>query len=239
MPDNSRHRRHRANGLQARYITAAVIGFFILANTVHAASFPCRLAKSKTEKTICGNPELSKLDEHLGRYYAAARSALKSADTCLVGDQKNWLRTRRDICGNTACLRQAYLQRLAVLDPLQPGVTRIRNISLPRVKALVWIVPPALDQVAAPPSKNAKPHAAQGNILDEVETGDGYFLRTREGRRMLMVPLMFIESPSAEVLTSLAREKDVVEARGFSIPDDDGSPRFAPDRCLFIYRSIP
>ena len=239
MTNNSTHRKHRSNGLQASYLLAAVIGFFFLANTARAASFPCRQAKTKIEKTVCGNPELSMLDEHLGRYYAAARSALKSADTCLVGDQKNWLRTRRDTCGNAACLRLAYLQRLAVLDPLQPGVTRIRNISLPSVKALVWVVPPALDQVAAPPSKNAKPHAAQGIILDEVENGDGYFLRTTEGRRMLMVPLMFIESPSAEVLTSLAREKSAVEARGFSIPDDDGSPRFAPDRCLFIYRGNP
>ena len=220
------------------FCTVAIL-LLLLTSTAQSASFPCRLAKTKIEKTICQNVELSTLDEHLGRYYSAARSTLKSADQCLVGDQKNWLRTRRDTCGNAACLRQAYLRRLAELDPLQPGITRIRNISLPSVKGLLWIVPPALDQVAAPPSKHAKPYIAHGNILDEVADGNGYFLRTKEGRRVLMVPLMFIESPSTEALTALARQGSLVEARGFSIPDDDGSPRFAPDKCLFIYRGSP
>lgn len=222
-----------------RYLFLAFVVFFLLNDTVLAASFSCRLAKTKIEKTICQNAELSTLDEYLGRYYSAARSTLNSAETCLLADQKNWLRTRRDKCSNAACLKQVYLQRLAELDPLQPGVTRLRNIPLPRVKALVWIVPPALDQVAAPPSKDANPYIARGTILDEVADGDGYFLRTQEGQRVLMVPLMFLESPTTETLTSLAREGGVLEARGFSIPDDDGSPRFAPDKCLFIYRGNP
>lgn len=239
MMNNSTQIKHCSLGLQARYLMAAVVAFFLLSSTAQAASFPCKQAKSKIEKTICGDPELSVLDEHLGRYYSAARLALKSAGSCLVGDQKNWLRTRRDTCTNAACLRQVYLRRLAELDLLQPGVTSIRNITLPRVKALVWIVPPALDQVAAPPSKNAKPYVIQGTIQDEVVDGDGYFLRTKDGRRVLMLPLMFIESPTTEVLTALARDKSFVEARGFSIPDDDGSPRFSPDRCLFVYRGNP
>lgn len=222
-----------------RYLILAFVVFFPMNDTVHAASFSCRLAKSEIEKTICQNTELSTLDDDLGRYYSAARSTLKSAENCLVGDQKNWLRTRRDKCSNAACLKQVYLQRLAELDPLQPGVTRLRNIKLPNSKALVWIVPPALDQIAAPPSKHAKPYIARGTILDEVADGDGYFLRARDGQRVLMLPLMFLESPSTEMLTSLAREGSMLEARGYSIPDDDGSPRFAPDKCLFIYRGNP
>ena len=91
------------------------------------------------------------------------RAALKSADSCLVGDQRNWLR-QRDACKDAACLRQTYLNRLAELDPLQPGVTRIKNIELPAVNALVWIVPAALDEVAAPVNKQAKPASTANTI---------------------------------------------------------------------------
>src|SRR5262245_4455995 len=174
---------------------ATLVALFLLAGTAQSASpsFPCDQARTPAEKLICSSPELSTLDGHLGQYYSAARSTLKTADSCLLSDQRNWLRTQRDTCSDAACLRQAYLRRLAELDPLQPGVTRIRNIELPSVKALVWIVPPAQDKVAAPLNKNAKPFVSQGVILNEVASGDGYVLRASDGRRLLIVPLMFLE----------------------------------------------
>src|SRR6185503_5583366 len=107
--------------LAGRWFVAALIVScaLLLAGTAQSASFACDLARSTAEKAICGDPELSTLDEHLGRYYSAARSVLKSADSCLVSDQRNWLRARRDACSDAGCLRQVYLQRLAELDPLQ------------------------------------------------------------------------------------------------------------------------
>ena len=199
----------------------------LLAGSAQSASFPCEKARTAVEKTICGNQELSTLDEHLGRYYSAARSALKSADSCLVSDQRNWLRIQRDACKDAGCLRKVYLQRLAELDPVQPGATRIRNIELPAVKALVWIVPPAQDKVAAPVNKNAKPLIAQGAILNEVSGGDGYVLRSKDGKRTLIVPLMFLEGPTTDTLASLAKV------------GGDGSAHFAPSRCVFVYRAAP
>ena len=211
----------------------------LLASPAQAASFPCEKAKTPVEKTICGNQELSTLDEHLGRYYSAARSALKSADSCLVSDQRNWLRTQRDVCGDAGCLRKVYLQRLAELDPVQPGATRIRNIELPAVKALVWIVPPAQDKVAAPVNKNAKPLVAHGTLLNEVSSGDGYVLRTKDGKRTLVVPLMFLEGPTTDTLASLTKLGGQYELHGYAEVSGDGSAHFAPSRCVFVYRAAP
>ena len=226
------------NALRTRRFAAALAAVFLLDGTAQSASIPCDTARTATEKAICGNPELSALDEHLSRYDAAARSVLKSADGCLASDQRNWLRTRRDSCSDAGCLRQAYLRRLAELDPLQPGVTRIRNIELPRVKALVWIVPPALDQVAAPVDKQARPLVARGTLLNEVSGGDGYVLRASDGKRVLIAPLMFLESPTTEVLASLARVAGAeYEVRGYSEVSADGSTHFAPARCVFVYRT--
>jgi hypothetical protein len=116
-------------------------------------------------------------------------------------------------------------------------VTRIRNIELPGVKALVWIVPPALDQVAAPVNKQARPLVARGAILDEVAGGDGYVLRAGDGKRMLIVPLMFLESPTTETLASLSRVGGEYELRGYAETSADGSAHFAPSRCVFVYRA--
>jgi len=213
--------------------SALTLALSLLLGTAQAASFPCDKARSAIEKAICADADVSALDEHLGQYYAAARSALKAAGSCLANDQRNWLRTRRDACKDAACLRQAYLQRLAELDPLQPGATRIRYLELPRVKALAWIVPPA----DASPVEEPKPLLAQGVILNEVSGGDGFVLRGNDGKRLLIVPLMFLESPTADILDSLAKEGGEYELRGHAEFGSDGSAHFAPGRCIFVYRT--
>lgn len=208
-----------------------------LASQSFAASFACDKAKTAVEKQICGDAELSTLDEYLGRYYAAARSTLKHADTCFVGDQQNWLRTKRDKCADGACLKRVYLQRLAELDALQPGATSLRNVELPRDMPLVWIVPPALDEVAAPRNRAAKPLVARGRLVDDVARGDGFVIQESDGRKRLLVPLMFLEPPTVDALAGLASLPNAsYEARGQS---EDGGTHFAASRCTFVYRAAP
>jgi uncharacterized protein len=222
-----------------KYLSVLVL--VTVAAAAHGASFDCALAKTETEKTICANEEVSNLDEYLGRYYAAARDTLKSAGKCLVTDQRIWIREKRNACKEAACLRAAYLERLAVLDPLQPGATAIRSIELPEVWALVWIVPPAADTVAAPPApKTARPLRLRGTIVNDIaDGGDGYSVRASDGKKVLFLPAMFIEPPTAGALDSLIKIGGEYELRGNEEKSADGSVHFAPSRCIYIRRVPP
>ena len=205
-----------------------------------AASFPCAKAKTAVEKQICADPELSVLDEHLGRYYSAARVALAHDAMCLVGDQKRWLRSERDTCKDPACLKRRYLQRLAVLDALQAGATAVRNLELPQEKSLLWIVPPALDEVAAPRNTRTTPLVVRGSLRDEVADGDGFFIQAADGTRHMLVGLMFLESPDAEQLAGLAHDADATfEVHGRRLALGEGDSDFAQGSCRFVYRASP
>ena len=202
-----------------------------------AASFDCAKAQSGVEKAICADAEVSALDEYLGRYYAAARSTLGRAAECMRTDQAQWLRTVRNACADAACLKKAYLERLGELDALQPGATALRNVELPRVPALVWIVPPAADNVAAPPRPSAKPLAARGRLVNEVVQGDGFVLRTAEGAAHILLLTMFLDSPTDTQLEVLAKQADATFlARGYEARDSGGRAYYEPSRCVFLYR---
>ena len=208
--------------------------------TAQAASFACEKATSPVERAVCSSTETSDLDEVLGRYYAAARMALKSAESCLVNDQRVWLRTVRDACRDTGCLKRTYLERLAVLDALQPGVTRLRTIELPKVPPLVWIVAPAADQVAAPRNRSTTPLQVSGRIVDEVTTGDGYVLQTSAGAKHLIVMQMFLEQPTQDALAALARTPNArYEVRGRADVEESGVKSFSPAQCTLVYRIAP
>jgi len=202
-----------------------------------AASFDCAKAGTPVEKTICGNPRLSELDEHLRRYYSAGRAALGQAQSCLATTQRDWLKSVRNVCKDAACLERAYLARLAELDPLQPGMTAIRNIELPAVKALVWVIPPAEDTVAAPRDPKRPPLMLTGRILDESAEGDGFVLQDSAGGKHVLLALMFIEKSSGVALETLSRQKDAsYEARGQRESSSDGVAHFSPGACTFIHR---
>jgi uncharacterized protein len=207
-----------------------------------AVSFPCSKAQSKAEKAICADAELSSLDEHLARYYGAAREALREAQSCLVADQRAWLRKSRDACQGGACLKEAYLNRLAVLDALQPGASALRGIELPRRPPLVWMLAPALDEVAAPRHLPTRPLAVQGQLLNEVGSGDGFVLKTPSGTKHLVLGLMFLEGPAQDALAALAQTSGArYEVRGETDLRASGNtaPAFAPSRCAAIYRITP
>lgn len=232
-----------ANRPSPSFLPDFIVSAFLLliSALASAASFPCDKAKSIIEKTICSQPELSDLDEYLGRYYWAARESLKHADACMVSEQRAWLKTVRDACQDAACLKRVYLNRLAQLDALQPGAISLRNIALPKVAPLVWIIPPAADQVAAPRNMLTTLLLARGKLLNEVATGDGYVLLSEaEGKKYLIVPAMLLESPTNEALATLAQvTKAIYEIAGRTEIKGDGARAFSSGQCSYVYRMVP
>lgn len=85
----------------------------LLGASSYAASFDCGKASTPTEHAICDYPELSALDDLMGRAY---RMAKKSADWMtpqeLKSSQKAWMQQRNHCGDNFACLRSSYVQRL-------------------------------------------------------------------------------------------------------------------------------
>ena len=207
---------------------------------VAAQSFDCAKAQTRVEKLVCSDRGVADLDEYLGRYYAAARAGNARAASCLQADQNEWLKSKREPCTDASCLKSAYLNRLAELDPLQPGVTALKNVDLPTVASLVWIIPPASDTVAAPANPRAKPFEATGAIVADIATNpnsEGIVLRTADGKRVPLMMAMFFESPSQERLEALAKETNATfRARGFGMTDPGGKTFFEPSRCVFLYR---
>jgi len=224
--------------MSLRLILAAA--FCGLANIAAAQSFDCATAQTRVEKMICADRAVADLDEYLGRYYSAARAEMPGAVSCLQANQAQWLKTTRDACADGACLKSAYLNRLAELDPLQPGATALKNVELPPVPSLVWVVPPALDKVAAPPNPRAKPYEAAGALLDDIGSNpnsDGIAIRLKDGTRIPLVMLMFLEGPTQARLAILAKDRAATfRARGFVATDSSGKLFFEPSRCVFLHR---
>jgi len=82
---------------------------------IHASSFDCAKAVSKTEKAVCSDAQISALDDKLATLWRSTLTKVANA-RMLKADQRQWLK-RRNACGDsTACLRRAYLMRLTELE---------------------------------------------------------------------------------------------------------------------------
>ena len=79
-----------------------------------AASFDCSKARSSTEKMICGDAELSRLDEAMGLAY---RQALQNAERrqAVMKSQRLWLKKVSNTCNDAPCMKQAYQSRITEL----------------------------------------------------------------------------------------------------------------------------
>jgi len=73
--------------------------FGLLATQATAASFDCKKAASWAEKTVCSNPELSKLDEQMAKAYHDAMVSLSPEGQKETKKyQKQWLKDRQPYC---------------------------------------------------------------------------------------------------------------------------------------------
>lgn len=83
-----------------------------------AASFDCGKAKTKTEKMICADAELSALDDILSTAYKSAHGRVEDKSG-LRQSQRDWLSSYvRAVCADSACLKKAISERIAVLNEI-------------------------------------------------------------------------------------------------------------------------
>jgi uncharacterized protein len=190
-----------------------------------AASFDCAKAQSRVEKAICADAELSRLDDHLGRFYFAARERLAENASCAAADQREWIR-RRNACADNACLKKEYLARLAELVALQPGMNLPRDLELPAAPALVWAIATP-EEMKGDPKVASKPFRVEGKL----ERGDNGI----SVDRYALIGDMFLAGTTATMLGVLLETGKTARfaARGF-LRDD--SSHFDNHQCVYLYR---
>jgi uncharacterized protein len=109
----------RPGGISLVGLVALVALLVLSATSVNAASFDCSRASVRAEFLVCGNPELSALDDRMAAAYAAARREAIDP-SAVVADQRAWL-IRRNNCGSAACVAREYQARLASIGDTSAG----------------------------------------------------------------------------------------------------------------------
>lgn len=99
---------------------AAMAVLFCLAAPVaaHAASFDCAKAGTPTEKAICKDSAVSRLDDQVAAAFKAAQGLWPAGNwsAYIRTEQRWWIKDRDSICkADAACLKQDYERRLSFL----------------------------------------------------------------------------------------------------------------------------
>ncbi len=96
------------------FFKAAILCCFLL-GTLMASALDCSRATTPIDKTLCHQPDLTRLDAALNRLYASLRPQLTAkAQTQLLAQQRAWLAERDHACatGDADCLRKRYWARM-------------------------------------------------------------------------------------------------------------------------------
>lgn len=103
------------------WLGATLLGCLILVSPAQAASFDCGKATSKIEKLICGDDELSKIDETLSEAYLQALK--KSEDKQKATKyQRQWLKEVRNTCQDAECIKNVSNIRIKELNLVHYGI---------------------------------------------------------------------------------------------------------------------
>jgi uncharacterized protein len=147
QPNSRRAPTLKPRGLRRAALVPAFVLFTSLtgASLAHAASFRCPHNASASERLVCGDPELSALDDKLAALYRSAVEATPDT-TALEADRISQWQWRQHNCKDKACVADWYDRRIAELEgDLQHG----KAASAERVRTGV------VDQQLAPAAQNA------------------------------------------------------------------------------------
>ena len=192
---------------------------------------------------VACDEELYALEEALFMYESgAAAGMIPEAARCLSADTAAWRGGIARACLGVECRMAALRDRLAVLDPLQPGATRLNDREHPQVAEMLAVIAPEKDAAGTPQDFYTTPEVrASGTLAHSGGKGDheGLALRTDIGTDMVIVFDAEIGTqPAHEVLTGLAdKGEGRFMVRGVTADAGDGQPNFDPSRCRFLHRA--
>ncbi len=97
--------------------------YILLMNSVaiftplQAASFPCELAKTKTELKICAHRSLNDADVRMATTYHILLRLVPMGNRDIIQQQQvKWLRLRNQCQESVRCLQHQYQMRQKILD---------------------------------------------------------------------------------------------------------------------------
>jgi hypothetical protein len=174
---------------------------------------------------------LAELDEWVARYHEGAMAALHENAACLREDQQRWGKVLA-ACKDDACRRAVSIDRLAELEPLQPGMNLKRNLDLPPRPALVWAIAPAGDPLLRP-QVASKPQRLEGRLV--YPNDGGYYLDTAEGRTFVIGELGLdgIDATMLPVLVKVNAEAHM-SATGRVV--EGRTRQFDRRHCVYLHR---
>jgi uncharacterized protein len=104
------------------WLAATLMG--LAASSANAASFNCQRAALPAEKAICGDANLSGLDERTaGMYFLIIGSGAPAATVAEVKDAQSKFLASRNACGaNIDCLVSAYTTEMMFLKNVKSNL---------------------------------------------------------------------------------------------------------------------
>lgn len=121
---------HKSAGLQAGSVRNVRLSTWIaaclaapsmlLATAAFSASFDCSKAGSANEKIICNDPQLSAMDDKLGKTFKQARKKAADRRAFNTASDKQW-RWREQNCSTRECLVDWYRLRQSELEAALAG----------------------------------------------------------------------------------------------------------------------
>jgi uncharacterized protein YecT (DUF1311 family) len=92
------------------------VALHVVPASATAQSFDCAKAATKTEKMVCADPEIAKLDTQLAERYKLLLTKDAPNQSGIVAVQRLWLTDARNVAVLPAELKFAYLSQLDRLD---------------------------------------------------------------------------------------------------------------------------
>lgn len=100
-----------------KLVLAIIFASFSPFSIVHAASFNCDQAQTKTEQAICEHRNLNDADVKMATTYNIIRKLVPMGTRGVIQDQQvKWLQLRDQCQASSSCLAEVYKMRQQKLD---------------------------------------------------------------------------------------------------------------------------
>lgn len=181
------------------------------------------------------------LEETLFLYEQGVLSLVgEGAGQCFQADIAAWREEVGASCGeDAACIETAYRERLASLDPVQPGMNAAEGVAMEGIAELAAVLGPETGEppAATPPM----PFEVSGSLVWSSENPEHMGLAIEAGApaaHVIVFDMDIGNQPGHDWLMQrieTAQDTEVL-VRGSAVTAPDGVANFDPAQCRLVYR---